>query len=275
MTDHGRDHLFIPDRQVKPGCSNAIDHAIGNYIVKHRPQVIVNIGDHADMESLSSYDVGKASAEGRRYQKDIEASINAHEIMFKPLFELQRQQLAAGNRLGHLIPQAATLTKGYYNPETHIFIGNHENRIARAIDDDPRLGGWMGIEDLQYARFYQYVHPFLQKHVIDGVTYVHYSFKKIPNKAIGGELIARTILNHEMTSISVGHTPEFHYAEKFRGDGKKIQCLVAGACFDHYETYAGPRNSQYWRGIIHKRDVRDGVYDFEKISLENLLRDYL
>lgn len=67
-----RDHLFIPDRQAIPDCDNAIDHAIGNYIVKHRPAVIINIGDQADMTSLSSYDVGKASAEGKLFdsQKD-------------------------------------------------------------------------------------------------------------------------------------------------------------------------------------------------------------
>lgn len=256
-----RDHLFLPDRQVKPGCSNEVDHAIGNYIVRHRPKVIINIGDHADMESLSSYDVGKTSAEGKRYAKDIEASVNAHEIMFRPLWELQAHQRKHGEKI--------------YQPETHICYGNHENRICRAIDDDPRLGGWMGLEDLQYSRFYQHVHPFLKKFIVDGVTYCHYAFKKIPKQAIGGEMIARTILNHEMTSISVGHTPEFHFHEKFRGDGRKIQCLVAGACFDHNEPYAGPRNANYWRGIVHKFEVKDGVYDFERISLDKLLRDYL
>ena len=274
----GRDHLFLPDRQVKPGCSNDIDHAIGNYIVKHRPAVIVNIGDHADMESLSSYDVGKASAEGKRYEKDIEASINAHEIMFAPLHRLQKEQMEqlfpAASRLAHLLP-AAEIPPALYSPETHICYGNHENRIMRAVDDDARLAGWMSLEDLQYPRFYKHVHPFLEKFIVDGVTYVHYSFKKIPQKAIGGDMIARTILNHEMTSISVGHCPEFAFFEKWRGDGKKIQCLVSGACFDHHESYAGPRNLQYWRGIVHKKNVCDGTYDFERISIETLLREYL
>lgn len=278
-----RDHLFIPDRQALPGCDNAIDHAIGNYIVKHRPAVIINIGDQADMSSLSSYDVGKASAEGKRYALDVEASIHAHEIMFKPLWSLQAEQRRSSaelpklSRLQHLLPEerARIIKGGIYDPETHICYGNHENRIMRAIDDDPRLGGWMSLEDLQFERFYKHVHPFLQKFVVDGVTYVHYSFKKMPGKPISGDMIARNILNHEMTSISVGHTPEFHYYERFKGDGKRIQCLVAGACFTHYEPYAGPRNSQYWRGLVHKYNVSDGNYDFERISIETLLRDYL
>jgi len=256
-----RDHLFIPDRQAIPDGDNAIDHAIGNYIAKHRPKVIVNIGDQADMGSLSGYDVGKASAEGKRYERDIEASIHAHEIMFKPMWDIQKRQRDSKHAV--------------YDPETHICYGNHENRILSAIDDDPKLCGWMSLEDLEYSRFYKNVHPFLKKFVVDGVTYVHYAFKKIPKQAIGGEMIARTILNHEMTSISVGHTPEFHYYERFRGDGKRLQCLVAGACFTHHEPYAGPRNNQYWRGIIHKYNVADGNYDFERISIETLIRDYL
>ena len=51
-------HLVIPDVQVKPGHDYSFLKAIGNYIVKKRPDVIINIGDFADMPSLSSYDNG-------------------------------------------------------------------------------------------------------------------------------------------------------------------------------------------------------------------------
>ncbi len=256
-----RDHLYIPDRQVTPDSSNAIDHAIGNYIVKHRPAVIVNGGDHADMGSLSSYDIGTKSAEGKCYQKDIDASINAHEIMFKPLNTLNQKQRKNKEKL--------------YKPVKAITIGNHEQRIIRTTEKTPKLYGKLTMDDLEYDRFYDYVMPFLDKIEIDGVQYVHYAWKKMPSKAMGGELLARNILNHEGSSITVGHTPEFQYYEKFRGDGKKIQCMVAGACFDHYEPYAAQRNKEYWRGIVHKKDVKDGVYDFERVSLDRLLRDYL
>ena len=66
-------HLIIPDVQVKPGHDYSFLKAIGNYIVKKRPDVIINIGDFADMPSLSSYDKGKKSFEGRRYKHDVEA----------------------------------------------------------------------------------------------------------------------------------------------------------------------------------------------------------
>lgn len=64
--------LVIPDCQVKPGVP--LDHMswIGKLIVDKKPDVIVNIGDFADIPSLSSYDVGKKSFEGRRYVDDLE-----------------------------------------------------------------------------------------------------------------------------------------------------------------------------------------------------------
>lgn len=205
------------------------------------------------MISLNTYDIDTKSFEGRTYRADIEASVHAHEIMFLPMQKL----------------------KSKYNPETFICYGNHENRILKTIERDRKLDGTIALEHLQYNRFYKHVFPFLEKFQVDGVTYVHYSWKKLPAKAMEGELIARNILNHEMVSISVGHTPEFHYYEKFNGNGKRIQCMVAGACFEHHEPYAGPRNKHYWRGIVHKKYVQDGNYDFERIGIEQLLADYL
>ena len=77
-------HLIIPDCQVKPGVP--IDHLrwAGNYAAEKKPDVIINIGDFADMPSLSSYDVGKKSFEGRTYQADVEASRNGMALFVDP-----------------------------------------------------------------------------------------------------------------------------------------------------------------------------------------------
>ena len=73
-------HLFLPDVQAKEGVPLQHLEAAGNYIVKKQPEVIVCIGDFADMPSMSSYDVGKKSFEGRMYTKDVEASRKAMDI---------------------------------------------------------------------------------------------------------------------------------------------------------------------------------------------------
>ena len=74
-------HLIIPDTQVKRGVDLSYLEWIGKYIVDKKPDVIVQIGDFADMPSLSSYDVGKKSFEGRRYKDDIEAAREGMDIL--------------------------------------------------------------------------------------------------------------------------------------------------------------------------------------------------
>ena len=49
-------HLMIPDTQCKPNIDMSYLSWVGQYIVDKKPEVIVHIGDHADMPSLSSYD---------------------------------------------------------------------------------------------------------------------------------------------------------------------------------------------------------------------------
>ena len=256
-----RDHLIIPDRQANPRSTNKVDIAIGNYIIKHKPDVIINIGDHADMESLSTYDVGKKSFEGRRYSHDIDASTKAHEAMWRNVEEYNKRMRETKHT--------------QYKPLTVITIGNHENRINRAIENDAKLDGLIGLGDLMYEKWYNIVAPFLEPVVVDGICYVHYAFKKLPHQSIGGKHQARSILDTYMMSTTVGHTPEFHYAEAYTGDNRRVQCIVAGACFDHDEPYAGERNKRYWRGIVHKRNVKDGNYDFEMIGLDRLFKEYL
>ena len=80
-----RTHLVIPDTQIKPGVP--LEHLswIGRYIVKRKPDVIVHLGDHYDFPSLSYYDRGKLSFEGRRYKADIRAGHEALDILEGPL----------------------------------------------------------------------------------------------------------------------------------------------------------------------------------------------
>ena len=82
-------HLIIPDTQVKP--NTPTDHLkwAGQYATEKKPDVIVHIGDHWDMESLSSYDKGKKSFEGRRYTKDIDSGITAMQTFLKPIRDEQ------------------------------------------------------------------------------------------------------------------------------------------------------------------------------------------
>ena len=116
-------HLVIPDCQVKPGHNFGYLRRIGQYIVEKKPDVIVCIGDFADMPSLSSYDVGTKSFEGRRYKSDIEA---AHEGMEALLAPIRRHNVHA--KKGH---------RERYVPRLVLTLGNHENRINKVTNSGP------------------------------------------------------------------------------------------------------------------------------------------
>ena len=57
---NGANVLVIPDGHAEPGINNDRWAALGEYILTYRPDVIVNLGDMADMPSLSSYDTRKS-----------------------------------------------------------------------------------------------------------------------------------------------------------------------------------------------------------------------
>jgi hypothetical protein len=149
-------HFVLPDVQAKPGVDFTYLERIGKYVVEKQPDKIICLGDFADMESLSSYDRGTKSFEGRRYVKDIEAAKLAMTIFLTPMWDYNAAQRKNG--------------KKQYKPELILTLGNHENRINRAVNDDAKLDGVLSITDLGYKDFGWTVHPFLEVVVIDGVV---------------------------------------------------------------------------------------------------------
>ena len=85
--------LVIPDCQVKEGVP--LEHLswAGEAICEYRPDVVVNLGDFADMPSLSSHDIkGSKYFEGLRYKTDINTAKDAMKLLLKPLRDLQSKQ---------------------------------------------------------------------------------------------------------------------------------------------------------------------------------------
>lgn len=242
-----RSHLFIPDTQVKPGCPTAHLRWIGKYIVDRRPDVIVHIGDHWDLPSLSSYDEkGSKNMEGKRYVKDVKAGNDGFTMIDEPIRK----------------------TKGY-NPEKHFLLGNHENRISVAIGKDPRLEGSIGLEDLDTRDWT--VHPFLEPVDIDGVIYAHYFYQPLTGHPFAGGIDNR--LKQIGHSFSMGHQQTLLYGVRFVA-GRSQHGLVAGACYLHDEAYKGPQGNAHWRGVIVKHEVSEGSYSPMFVSMDYLCRKY-
>lgn len=73
--------IVIADTQCKSEEDLSYMKHIGKFIYEQRPDIIVHIGDHYDFPSLSSYDKGKSTSEGRRLSNDIKAGNTGFEYL--------------------------------------------------------------------------------------------------------------------------------------------------------------------------------------------------
>ena len=253
-------HLMIPDTQCKPNVDMTYLDVLGQYIVDKQPEVIVHIGDHADMPSLSSYDKGKRTAEGKRVQHDIESSIEGMNRLLKPLYDLQRQQLEQFGRV-------------LYKPKMVLTLGNHEQRIERHVDANPELHGFLSYDSLRYKDMGWEVYDFLQPVIINGVSYVHYMANPMSGKPYGGQ--AMNVLKNVGESFCMGHKQTLDIATRFLpSSGKQQWAIIAGAYYEHEEAYKGHQGNHHWRGIVVKHNVRDGTFNPMFVSLEYLKNRY-
>jgi hypothetical protein len=250
-------HLVLPDAQIRPGDDLEFLSCIGRFIVKKQPDVIVNIGDFADMPSLSSYDVGRKSFEGRRYVNDIAASKAGMEALLAPLHEYNERQRKNG--------------KKQYKPRMVLTLGNHENRINRAVDGDAKLDGTISIRDLKFEEFGWEVHNFLDVVIIDGIAYSHYFVT-----GVAGRPASSAAAQFRKTNMSciAGHQQGLQIHTGNRADGALLTSIIAGSCYQHSEDYLGPQGNKHWRGLLVLHEVNNGEFNLMPVSLEYLTKKY-
>lgn len=252
-------HCMIPDCQVRPGVS--LDHltALGNYLVDRKPDVIVQIGDFADMKGLSSYEKGKKSGLGQNYQQDLAAAREGMEKLLSPI--------DAHNR---------TLTwRKRYKPRLVLTLGNHCARITRYVECNPELSGKVSLDDLPYERWE--VHPFLEVVDIDGISYSHYFVRNSQGRVMQtrrGAPNARLQVQRELKSCTAGHLQGLDFAIH-QTENRRYYGLIAGSFYSQEEDYLSPQGTAYWRGIIMKHEVENGEYDIMTVSLRYLLENWL
>lgn len=240
-------HLIIPDSHSHPDYNNNRYDWLGQLILDLRPDVVVNLGDYADMPSLCHYDKGKKGYEGRRYTKDIEAVRDADDRVWHPTRRAKRA-----------LPKRRVLT-----------LGNHEERIIKAVEGDAKLDGVLSLSDLGYEDKWE-VHPFLETVEIDGVYYSHYLTSGVMGRPISGEHPAYALLTKRHVSCVVGHVHTYDYCRRNRADGTPIISIVAGCYIDYYSDWAGPANHMWVKGVTVLKNVEDGVFEHEFIALETL-----
>jgi hypothetical protein len=243
-------HLVLPDTQVKPGVP--LDHLdwVGQAIQDYKPDVVVHLGDHWDFPSLSGHAApGAAQLEGKRFEDDLQAGNDA----------MRRLTKAMGGFKGRKV----------------ILRGNHEYRMDRALDANPKWIGAVGYHlfaDRSLGwEVADYFHGSPQPIVIDGVTYAHYFANPNTGKPIGGTITNR--LSKIGTTFVQGHVQGYLGGNVQFATGAIRHGIVAGSCYLHDEEYKGVANS-HWRGIVVLNEVRDGTFCEMPLTLDYLCRKY-
>jgi len=248
-------HLVIPDTQAKP--HQNYDHMewAGKYAVDKKPDVIIHIGDHWDMPSLSSYDVGKKSFEGRRYMDDINFGNAAMARFMKPILDEQARLRRNKEKI--------------WRPRLVFTLGNHEHRIERAIENDSKLEGLISYDDFDLEGWE--VKPFLEPIVIDGVAYCHYFTSGVMGRPVSS---ARLMLSKKHMSCVMGHVQDRDIAFQRRADGTQMTGIFAGIYYRHDEDYLTPQTNGSWSGLWMLHNVNDGAFDEMPVAMDYLRKKY-
>ncbi|WP_373088729.1 metallophosphoesterase [Zhongshania sp.] len=260
MKKRGKSILVIPDSHARPNNDMRRFAALGNFITEKKPDVVISIGDWADVGSLCSYDKGTLHAEGRRYADDVAASREALALTMGPV----QQE----------VDRIIRNKKRRWHPEFHITIGNHEQRIIRAQTEAPEYYGAFSIDDLGFKDYGWNVVDYMKPLVIDGIAFQHYFTSGVMGRPIGGVNHARTLVLKNYMSSVCGHSHMRDYWEDTRTDGQRIFGLVVG-CYDEGDHHYTEEQKRWWSGLVMLHEVEDGSAEPAFFSTDYVLRRYL
>ena len=241
--------IVIADTQCKPDEKLEYMTWIGKYIADSQPDIIVHIGDHYDFPSLSFYDKGKKSFEGRRLKADIEAGNEGLRLLMEPI----------------------NTVKGY-SPRMVFCAGNHEERFDRISNDMPELDGFVGVDTLPIKDYGWEVHPFLKPVEIEGIYFVHFLANPFTGKPYGGTALNQ--LKNVGKSFVVGHKQCLDVAIRPTLCGGHQIGVINGACYPFDEGYKGHQGNNHFRGITVLHEVNDGFALPMFVSLDYMKEKY-
>lgn len=242
-----------------PKVSNERANLLGELIYDMKPDYVIDLGDTADLASLSSHDTRYPKTVAmNNYEKDIDAYGDFQE------------------RLRHRVRKAKVKRPMYIGHE-----GNHETRIRRALAHDPRLEGerhGLSFKHLETNRWYDEYHEYKNSapaiSTYEGVSFAHYLASGNYGTAMSGKHHAYSLVDKRHASICVGHSHKRGVYFKDDAHPHASIGLVAGCFKGREESWAGQANSEWWKGVVALHRLENGVFEPEFISLDRLREEY-
>lgn len=238
--------------QIAPGVPLHHLTWIARYAAEKEVDTVVQLGDWAEMHSLSSYDSkAKKAVDGADVAEDF-GWANAGWDRLEDEWE----------RLG-------------WRPTRRVYLlGNHEQRIERYVADNHELRGYVNYDAFVAGQYGWEVVPFLEVKTVDGIAYSHFFPRNANGKVFQskhGAPNARAQVIREMRSCSAGHTPGLDTAIYTAGD-RMFRGAILGSSYLHRIPYHPDHG--YWRGILLKHNVVNGNYNLCEVPLAYLEAKY-
>lgn len=241
---------IIPDTQSREGVKNPLI-PVAHHICQIRPSMLIHLGDHWDMPSLSRYDKGKKSHRVRTYHSDIVAG---------------NKSMAEFWEIIH-----SKWVTFHDQCKSVMLRGNHEQRIETAKQYGPdELVSLMDLYPPCYDHWDKVI-PFLKVFEWEGIEFCHYFQNTSSANPVG---TARQLLLKGHKSRIAGHKQVFDYEELPQGSDSMIQAMIVGSCYYHEEAYKHHTNNHF-RGTVVLKNIKDGTFDFSRYSLDALTERYL
>lgn len=241
---------------ASPDVDNVRFTWLSKFIEDIKPDYTVDLGDGADMKSLNTYDTRYPQAlVSASYEQDIESYNESQDILWSHY-----------------------RTKHKKRPFRIGFEGNHEYRIKKAILHDPRLEGakhgisfsHLGTSNW-FDSYHEYQHSAPSIATYDGVDFAHYFSGGNYGTALSGKHHALSLLTQRMNSAICGHS---HRRNVYFQDNAKKIGLVVGCYKGKDEGWAGQSNSEWWRGVVVLRNLENGYFDPQFVSMSALEKEY-
>lgn len=246
LSDEAIRVCVIGDLHVAPGQDLSRLKWIARHIGETQPDYIVQIGDWASFDSVSTHDpIGSIKSLKRpSLRQDIECLSDSLCLFDRELGP-------------STIPRLITL-------------GNHETRVLRYEELRSELDGSVWTEVLQeFARHRWVTHDFGKVAFIGGVGFVH-----VPLNVIGKPHSSPNIMANNLThDLIKGHSHRAQYLTYPKiGQDQGVTLIDVGTSLPHghIESYAKLSQTGWYWGI-HDVIIRNGrIDDFARISMKTL-----
>lgn len=261
--------LVIGDPHSSPDSSNDRFVALGKLILDIKPDVVVQIGDFLNLDSISFHERGNAIFRANHpLSSDIAAGKDAYNKMMTPIREYNKKKAAQHKKL--------------YTPRLLWHIGNHEDRVVRYLLDKPEFVGMfpdvsmVGVEadgwEIIPYKYYSYV---------KGVAFTHVPMNKRENQPLRGEYVAKKVLEGQTQTTVFGHTHRLlvHDMSRHSENGKQLIQAINVGWFGDYDPHYVKGNEDsldWWSGVVILDHLDDnGSVDISTISMERIKYRYL